>query len=39
MTRKLKLTVAALMTAVVTTLGVSTDHRGCRHAKDRSMCC
>ena len=40
MTRKLKLTVAALMTAVVATLGVSTTHRRVSPiAKDRSMCC
>ena len=39
MTRKLKLTVAAVMTAVVTTLGVSTATTGVAIAKDRSMCC
>ena len=39
MTRKLKLTVAALMTAVVATLGVSTTTAGVAISKDRSMCC
>ena len=39
MTRKLKLTVAAVMTAVVATLGVSTTTAGVAIAKDRSLCC
>ena len=39
MTRKLKLTVAAVMTAVVTTMGVSTATVGVSIAKDRSACC
>ena len=39
MTRKLKLTVAALMTAVVATLGVSTATAVSPDAKDRSWCC
>ena len=36
MTRKLKLTVAAVMTAVITTMGVSTATTGVAVAKDRS---
>ena len=40
MTRKLKLTVAAVMTAVVTTMGVSTATLGAAPvAKDRGWCC
>ena len=39
MTRKLKLTVAAVMTAVVATLGVSTATTGVAITKDRSWCC
>lgn len=39
MNRKLKLTVAALMTAVVTTMGISTATTGVAVAKDRSWCC
>ena len=39
MTRKLKLTVAAVMTAVITTMGVSTATTGVAVAKDRSACC
>ena len=42
MTRQLKLTVAAVMTAVVTTLGVSTvalADSGAAESKVRSMCC
>lgn len=39
MPRKLKLTVAAVMTAVVTTMGVSSATTGIAVAKDRSMCC
>ena len=39
MTRKLKLTVAAVMTAVVTTLGVSTAATGVATAKNGSLCC
>jgi hypothetical protein len=42
MTRKLKLTVAAVMTAVVATLGVSTAtfaDSGAAESKVRSMCC
>jgi hypothetical protein len=39
MNRKLKLTVAAVMTAVITTMGVSTATTGVAVAKDRSLCC
>ena len=39
MSRKLKLSIAAVMTAVVTTMGVSTATTGIAVAKDRSMCC
>lgn len=42
MTRKLKLTVAAVMTTVVTTMGVTTAAlatAGAADARDRSMCC
>lgn len=39
MNRKLKLTVAAVMTAVVTTLGVSTATTGVAVAKNGSLCC
>jgi hypothetical protein len=42
MTRKLKLTVAAVMTAVVTTMGVTTAalaDSGAADARDRSGCC
>ena len=39
MNRKLKLTVAAVMTAVVTTMGVSTATTGVAISKDRSVCC
>lgn len=40
MTSKLKLTVAAVMTAVVTTMGVSTVALGAEPiSKDRGLCC
>jgi hypothetical protein len=39
MTSKLKLTVAAVMTAVVTTMGVSTAVTGVATAKNGSVCC
>lgn len=42
MTRKLKLSVAAVMTAVVTTMGVATAalaDNGVADSRDRSMCC
>jgi len=42
MTRKMKLTVAAVMTAVVTTMGVTTAavaDTGAAESKLRSLCC
>ena len=39
MNRNLKLTVAAVMTAVITTMGVSTATTGVAVSKDRSVCC
>lgn len=42
MTRKLKLTVAAVMTAVVTSMGVTAAavaDTGVADARDRSLCC
>jgi hypothetical protein len=39
MTSKLKLAVAAVMTVVVTTMGVSSATMGVAVAKDRSGCC
>lgn len=39
MDRKIKLAVAAVMTAVITTMGVSTASTGVALSKDRSVCC